>query len=56
MVLFQMITSFFQKPVVVLSLHGSTGSLDYVILPVRMQIIVWLVFYLVKGFLKKRPE
>ena len=51
-----MITSFFQKPVVVLSLHGSTGSLDYVILPVKMQIIVWLVFYLVKGFLKKRPE
>ena len=56
MALFQMITSFFQKPIEILSLHGSRGSLDYVILPVKMQIIVWLVLYLVKGFLKRRSE
>ena len=51
-----MITSPFQKPIEVLSLNGSSGSLAYVILPVKMQLIVWLVFYLVTSFLKRHQE
>ena len=56
MFLFLMITSLFQKPIEILSLNGSSGSLAYVILPVKMQFIVWPVFYLVTSFLKKHQE
>ena len=51
-----MITSLFQKPIEILSLNGSSGSLGYVILPVKMQFIVWLVFYLATSFLKRHQE
>ena len=40
-----MITSIFQKPIEFLSLNGSSGSLGYVILPVKIQFIVWLVLF-----------
>ena len=56
MFLFLMVTSLFQKPIEVLSLNGSDGSLGYVILPVKMHIFVWLVFYLVTSFLKRHQE
>ena len=56
MFLFLMITSLFNKPIEVLNLNGSSGSLGYVILPVKMQFIVWLVFYLVTSFLKRHQE
>ena len=56
MFLFLMTTSLFQKPKEVLSLNGSSGSLDYVILPVKMQFIVWLVLYLITSFLKRHQE
>ena len=39
-----MITSLFQKPIEVLSLNGSSRSFGYVILPVKMQFIVWILF------------
>ena len=55
-VLFLMITSLFQKPTEVLNLNGSSGSLGYVILPVKMQFVVWLVFYLIISFLKRYQE
>ena len=48
-----MITSLFQKPTEALSLSGSSGSLGYDILLVKMQFIVWLVFYLVTRFLER---
>ena len=48
-----MITSLFQKPTEALSLNGSSGSLGYDILLVKMQFIVWLVFYLVTRFLER---
>ena len=56
MFLFLMITSLFNKPIEVLNLNGSSGSLGYVILPVKIQFIVWLVFYLVTSFLKRHQE
>ena len=46
-----MITSLFQKSIEVLSLNGSSGSLGYAILPVKMQFIAWLVFYLKMQFI-----
>ena len=39
-----MITSIFQKPTEVLSLNDSSGSLGYLILPVKIQFIAGLVF------------
>ena len=51
-----MITSLFQKPIEVLNLDGSSGPFGYVILPVKMQFVVWLVFYLVTSFLKRHQE
>ena len=36
--------------------NSSSSSLEYVILPVKMQLIVWLVFYLVTSFLKRHQE
>ena len=56
MFLFLMITSLFNKPIEVLNLNGSSGSLGYVILPVKMQFVVWLVFYLIISFLKRYQE
>ena len=34
----------------------SSGSLGYVIIQLKMQFIVWLVFYLVKSFPKRHQE
>ena len=51
-----MITSLFQKRIEVLSLNVPSGSLGYVILPVKMKFIVWLVFYLVTSFLKRHQK
>ena len=45
MFLFLMITSLLQKPIEVLSLNASSGSLGYVILPVKMQFVVWIVLF-----------
>ena len=56
MFLFLMITSFFQKSIEVLSQNGLSGSLGCVILPVKMQFIVWFVFYLVTSFLKRHQN